>query len=371
VVAARRSIVCAVYHAWTCIGAGPGFGSRAISQVRPLALRPHLAVGLPLSIRISIIDPNGPRFVARLDRFRSPKWGSLAGVQTLLEAVPNFSEGRDEGVLEAIGAAIGAHARVLDVHADGDHNRSVFTCVGEPDALVEGLAAGVAEAARRIDLRTHRGVHPRVGAADVVPIVRFREDDERPRLAALELARQIGELGIPALGYGDLGEGRRPAFFRAGGTQRLAGRLASGELAALAGPAELHPTAGAALVGVRAPLVAFNVDLASDRVEVAQEIARLVRASSGGLPGVQALGMLAGGRAQVSMNLIDVSATPLQAVVREVERLAGERGVEVHGSELVGLMPAAVGTEAAGQALRLPGMHADRLLEVAVAGEFG
>jgi glutamate formiminotransferase len=295
----------------------------------------------------------------------------VARVQTLLEAVPNFSEGRDKGVLEAIGAAIGAHARVLDVHADGDHNRSVFTCVGEPDALVEGVVAGVAEAAQRIDLRTHRGVHPRVGAADVVPIVRFREADQRPHRAALELARRIGELDIPALAYGELGDGRRPAFFRAGGTERLAERLGSGELSPLAGPATLHPTAGAALVGVRAPLVAFNVNLATGRVEVAQEIARLVRASSGGLPGVQALGMLAGGRAQVSMNLIDVSATPLQAVVREVERLAGERGVEVYGSELVGLMPAAVGAQAAGWALRLPGMGADRVLEVAVAGEFG
>ncbi|MGN6379474.1 MAG: glutamate formimidoyltransferase [Gaiellales bacterium] len=292
-------------------------------------------------------------------------------MQNLLEAVPNFSEGRDERVLEAIGDAIGGHARVLDVHADGDHNRSVFTCVGAPEALVDGLAAGVAEAVRRIDLRAHRGVHPRVGAADVVPIVRFRDGDDRPRLAALELARRIGALGVPALGYGDLGDGRRPAFFRSGGLDRLAERLAAGELEPLAGPGTLHPTAGAALVGVRAPLVAFNIDLDTDRLEVAEEVARLVRASSGGLPGVQALGMLAGGRAQVSMNLIDVEATPLATVVSEVQRLAGERGVDVHGSELVGLMPAGVGAGAAGHTLLLADMRADRLLEVAVAGVFG
>jgi glutamate formiminotransferase / 5-formyltetrahydrofolate cyclo-ligase len=289
----------------------------------------------------------------------------------LLEAVPNFSEGRDRTVLEEIRTAIAAHVRVLDVHADADHNRSVFTCVGEPQALVEGLAAGVAAAAQRIDLRTHRGVHPRVGAADVVPVVRFAAGDPRPLQVALAVAERIGGLGIPVLGYGDLGEGRRPAFFRAGGSDRLAERLASGELRPLAGPATLHPTAGATLVGVRAPLVAFNVNLESDRVSVAEEIARALRASSGGLPGVQALGMLAGGRAQVSMNLIDVSATPLHVVVSEVERLAGERGVAVHGSELVGLMPAAVAAAAGARALRLPAMPADRLLEVAVAGEFG
>jgi glutamate formiminotransferase / 5-formyltetrahydrofolate cyclo-ligase len=289
----------------------------------------------------------------------------------LLEAVPNFSEGRDPAVLRAIGDAMSAHARLLDVHADADHNRSVFTCVGAPDALVDGLAAAVRTAAERIDLRRHRGVHPRVGAADVVPIVRFAEHDGRPAQVAGRLAERIGALGIPVLGYGDLGDGRRPAFFRAGGPERLAERLAAGELAPLAGPALLHPTAGAVLLGVRPPLVAFNVDLATDRAEVAERIAREVRASSGGLPGVQALGMLAGGRAQVSMNLIDLAATPLHVVVAEVERRAAEQGVAVHGSELVGLMPAGVAAAAAGRALHLPGMPADRLLEVAVGGEFG
>ena len=339
--------------------------------MRPLALRTHLAVGLPLSIRIHIIDIPARFALARSETFDSPNWGTLDEMQDLLEAVPNFSEGRDPAVLAAIRGAIEGHARVLDVHADADHNRSVFTCVGEPDRLVDGLAAAVSVALERIDLRSHTGVHPRVGAADVLPIVRFRPDDDRPRRAALELARRIGGLGIPVMGYGELGEGRRPAFYRAGGPQRLAERLAAGELAPIAGPGELHATAGAALVGVRAPLVAFNVNLDTDSVELAQEIARRVRASSGGLPGVQALGMRAGGRAQVSMNLIDTAATPLAAVVAEVARLAAEAGVAVHGSELVGLMPAAVAAHASAQALRLSEMPADRLLEIAVAGEFG
>lgn len=291
----------------------------------------------------------------------------------LLEAVPNFSVGRDLDVLAAIRAAIEAHARVLDVHADADHNRSVFTCVGEADGLVEGLEAAIAVAAERIDLRAHEGVHPRVGAADVVPIVRFREGDPAPLEVARALGERIGRLGVPVLGYAELGDGRRPAYFRAGGTDGLAAKLAAGDAVPLHGPGQLHPTAGAVLLGVRPPLVAFNVDLGTDDVEVARAIAAAVRARDGGLPGVQALGLRLGrsGRAQVSMNLIDVGATPLHAVVAEVERLAAERGVAVERGELVGLMPAATAAAAAGAALRIDGLAADRVLEVAAGGEFG
>ncbi|HEX5558262.1 MAG TPA: glutamate formimidoyltransferase [Gaiellales bacterium] len=291
----------------------------------------------------------------------------------LLEAVPNFSVGRDLDVLAAIRAAIERHARVLDVHADADHNRSVFTCVGDGAGLVEGLEAGIAVAAERIDLARHEGVHPRVGVADVVPIVRFREGDPGPARVARALGERIGRLGIPVLGYAELGEGRRPVHFRAGGTAGLAAQLAAGDAVPLYGPARLHPTAGAVLLGVRPPLVAFNVDLGTDDVEVARAIAAAVRARDGGLPGVQALGLRLGrtGRAQVSMNLIDVGATPLHAVVAEVARLASERGVAVERGELVGLMPAATAAAAAGAALRIEGMAADRVLDVAVGGEFG
>jgi glutamate formiminotransferase / 5-formyltetrahydrofolate cyclo-ligase len=290
----------------------------------------------------------------------------------LLEAVPNFSVGRDLDVLAAIRAAIERHARVLDVHADADHNRSVFTCVGDGAGLVEGLEAGIAVAAERIDLARHEGVHPRVGVADVVPIVRFREGDPGPVRVARALGERIGRLGIPVLGYAELGDGRRPVHFRAGGTEGLAAQLAAGDAVPLYGPARLHPTAGAVLLGVRPPLVAFNVDLGTDDVEVARVIAAAVRARDGGLPGVQALGLRLGrtGRAQVSMNLIDVGATPLHAVVAEVARLASERGVAVERGELVGLMPAATAAAAAGAALRIEGMAADRVLDVAAGGEF-
>jgi glutamate formiminotransferase / 5-formyltetrahydrofolate cyclo-ligase len=291
----------------------------------------------------------------------------------LLEAVPNFSVGRDDAVLAAIRAAIEGHARVLDVHADADHNRSVFTCVGAAGELVDGLEAGIAVAAGRIDLAAHEGVHPRVGAADVVPIVRFREGDPEPARAAHALGERIGRMGIPVLGYAELGDGRRPAAFRAAGIDALAAKLVSGEITPLYGPARLHPSAGAVLLGVRPPLVAFNVDLRTDDFEVARAIAAAVRERDGGLAGVQALGLrLAGtGRAQVSMNLIDVTATPLHAVVAEVARLAAERGVEVEGGELVGLMPAATAAAAAGAALAIDGMAPDRVLEVAAGGEFG
>ena len=291
----------------------------------------------------------------------------------LLESVPNFSEGRDAATLDAIRRALATHARVLDVHADADHNRSVFTCVGSAADLVLGLAAAIAVAAERIDLRRHEGVHPRVGAADVVPFVRFQAGDAEPEHAARLLGERVGALGIPVLGYADLGGGRRPAFFRTGGVDALAARLESGEVEPLFGPAQLHPSAGAVLLGVRPPLVAYNLELDTGDIEVARAVAAGVRARDGGLPGVQALGLRLArtGRAQVSMNLIDVAATPLHRVVREVERLAAEHGAAVAGGELVGLMPASVAAAAAGAALHLPGMAPDRILEIATGGEFG
>ena len=207
----------------------------------------------------------------------------------------------------------------------------------------------------------------------VVPFVRFQAGDAEPEHAARLLGERVGALGVPVLGYADLGGGRRPAFFRTGGVDALAARLRSGEVEPLFGPAELHPTAGAVLLGVRPPLVAFNLELDTGDVQVARAVAAGVRARDGGLPGVQALGLRLArtDRAQVSMNLIDVAATPLHRVVLEVERLAAEHGTSVLGGELVGLMPASVAASAAGAALHLPGLAPDRVLEIAAGGEFG
>jgi glutamate formiminotransferase len=158
-----------------------------------------------------------------------------------LEAVPNFSEGRDRATIDAIGAALGGHARLLDVHSDPDHNRSVYTLVGSAEELVPALLAGIACARERIDLRNHEGAHPRIGAADVVPLVPIRDADaERARAAALELARRLGEeVGLPVFLYADLAPGLGPAFFRRGGPDELQRRMDAGELAPDFGPTRL------------------------------------------------------------------------------------------------------------------------------------
>jgi glutamate formiminotransferase len=289
-------------------------------------------------------------------------------VRPPLEAVPNFSEGRDRAVVDAIGHALGAHATLLDVHADEDHNRSVFTLVGEEAELVAALLAGIAVARERIDLGAHDGAHPRIGAADVVPLVPLRpEDMERARAAALELARQIGsELQLPVFLYGELAPERGPAFFRRGGPEELQRRIEEGEVVPDFGPLRLDPLGGGVIVGARRPLIAFNVNLVGTDVEAAREIARVVRERDGGFPGVRALGLLLprAGHAQVSMNVEDWEASPLAEIVAVIEHETAARGVEVAGSELVGLMPAGAAAAAAGSALRLAGFDESRVLEL-------
>jgi glutamate formiminotransferase len=284
-----------------------------------------------------------------------------------LEAVPNFSEGRDRATIDAIGEALSGHARLLDVHSDADHNRSVFTLVGEDGAIVDALLAGIGLARDRIDLRTHEGAHPRIGAADVVPVVPLRAGDmERAKATALALARRIGEeLELPVFVYGELAPGVGPASFRAGGKEGLERRLAAGELEPDFGPAALHPSAGGVIVGARKPLIAFNVDLRGGSVEDARAIASVVRERDGGFLGVRALGLdLPGaGRVQVSMNVEDWEAAALHEIVARIEAEAAARGVEVAGSELVGLMPAGAAAAAAGAMLRIDGFDASRLIE--------
>jgi len=284
-----------------------------------------------------------------------------------LESVPNFSEGRDAAVIEAIGAALGEHARLLDVHADADHNRSVFTLVGSAEELVGALLAGIGVARERIDLRRHRGAHPRIGAADVVPLVPLAPEDlDRARAAAVELAGRIGgELGLPVFLYGESAPGRGPAFFRSGGPEELQRRLEAGELAPDFGPSRLDERAGGVIVGARRPLIAFNVDLRGSPA-VAREIAAVVRERGGGFPGVRALGLeLPGsGRVQVSMNVEDWEAAALHEIVAAIEQEAAARGAEVIGSELVGLMPAGAVAAAAGSVLHIDGFDASRVLEL-------
>ena len=284
-----------------------------------------------------------------------------------LESVPNFSEGRDRATIDAIGTALGRAARLLDVHADEDHNRSVFTLVGSEAELVESLLEGVACARERIDLRRHEGAHPRIGAADVVPLVPLATGDlERACAAALALAERIGrELALPVFLYGAVAPGRGPAFFRRGGPGELQRRIDAGELEPDFGPGRLDERAGGVLVGARRPLIAFNVNLRGT-LEAARAIADTVRERGGGFTGVRALGLELprAGLVQVSMNVEDYEAAALHEIVERVELEAGRRGAEVVGSELVGLMPAGAAVAAAGSVLRIEGFDALHVLEL-------
>ena len=284
-----------------------------------------------------------------------------------LESVPNFSEGRDRATLDALAGALSARARLLDVHADADHNRSVFTLVADEDDLVEALVAAIACARELIDLRRHEGAHPRVGAADVVPVVPVRPADmERAKRAALALAERVGgEVDLPVFVYGELAPGRGPAFFRAEGLEGLRRRVESGELAPEFGPARIEERSGAVLIGARRPLIAFNVNLRGE-LESARKIASTIRERDGGFPGVRALGLELprAGLVQVSMNVEDWEAAALHDLVAAIEREAAARAAEVVGSELVGLMPGGAAAAAAGAALRIDGFDASRVLEL-------
>jgi glutamate formiminotransferase len=282
-----------------------------------------------------------------------------------LESVPNFSEGRDRATIDAIGAALGGRARLLDVHADADHNRSVFTLVGGEDELVAALLDGIRVAISRIDLRRHEGAHPRIGAADVVPIVPLRRTDlSRAQDVARVLAERVGsELGLPVFRYAPPERG--PAYFRRGGPEELQRRIDAGELAPDHGPSRLHVSAGGVIAGARLPLIAFNINLRAD-VSVAREVAALVRERGGGFPGVRALGLELprAGLVQVSLNVEDWEAAALHEIVDRVEHEAIARGAELAGSELVGLMPAGAAAAAAGATLRIAGFDASHLLEL-------
>ena len=285
----------------------------------------------------------------------------------MLEAVPNVSEGREPAAIAAIGRAFSTSARLLDVHSDPDHHRAVFTLAADRDDLTDALVAGIACACELIDLRRHQGVHPRVGAADVVPVVPLDPGGmETAKAAALAVADRVGrELGLPVFLYGDVRGGRVPAFFRHGGIEELTRRVRAGELAPDFGPAELDPRTGAVLVGARRPMVAYNVYLATDDVDVARAIAAAVRESDGGMPGVQAIGLLLprSGRVQVSMNVLDLERSPLHEVVERVREEAALRGLCIGGGELVGLVPAQVLEAATAAGAHIPGVDESRMLE--------
>lgn len=256
--------------------------------------------------------------------------------------MPNVSEGRDLATLEAIGRAF-APARFLDLHTDPDHDRAVFTLAAWQGEMSEALFGGARSAIARIDITAHSGIHPHVGALDVMPVVYLDEERRGAAIAeTLTAAALIGdELGVPVFLYGELAtrpEHEERAWIRRGGPKELARRIESRELIPDYGPAKPHPTAGAVLAAARPPLVAFNVDLVTDDLAVAKRIAAGLRESGGGMPGVRALGLYLADRkrAQVSTNVHDHRAVRLRDIVEYVRERA-----DVAEVELIGLAPRA------------------------------
>lgn len=289
----------------------------------------------------------------------------------MVEAVPNFSEGRRSEVVAEIVAALSVPGVVLlDASSDADHNRSVVTVAGEPSAVLEGLFQATATAARRINLFEQRGEHPRLGATDVVPIVPL---DGITLEECAGLARQLGqrigsELRLPVYLYAAAAarpERRALPEIRRGEFEGLLTAIGSPERMPDYGPAVLGP-AGAVVVGARPFLVAYNIFLCTPEVAVARRIARQIRESSGGLAGVQAKGFGVGGQAQVSMNLLDTATTPLHVVYGRVEQLARQVGTAIDRSELIGLAPQQVLLAAAAHDVGLGGLGEERTVEGAI-----
>ena len=298
--------------------------------------------------------------------------------ESLVECVPNFSEGRDPAKIDQIIAAIESVPGTFVLHrtSDWDHHRSVITFAGPAEAVLEAAVRAAARAAELIDLNEHSGVHPRVGSLDVLPFVPLGATTLEQ---CVVLARRAGEristeLAIPVYLYGSaalrpdriaLEDVRRGQFEGL----RESSLADIGKTPDLGGPV-FHPTAGAVIVGARKVLIAYNINLRSAYIDLARSIARRIRASSGGFPAVKALGLSLRSRnlVQVSMNLTDYEQTPLHIVYAEVERLAAEHGVEIEESEVIGLLPQKAMEMAFAHSMKLTEFSRDRLIEHRISG---
>lgn len=288
----------------------------------------------------------------------------------IIECIANYSEGRRPEIIEAITDAIKSVAgvKILDRHSDFDHNRSVITFIGPPDAIEEAAFQSIRKAAELIDMNQHQGEHPRIGATDVVPLVPISGVTMQDCVA---IARRLGErvaqeLDIPVYLYEEAAtrpERKNLENIRRGEYEGLKAEIGTNpEREPDFGPARLGP-AGATVIGARHPLIAFNVYLTTEDVSIANKIAKAVRNSSGGLRYVKALGMLVEGRAQVSMNLTNYRATPLARTVEMIRREGARYGVAIHHSELVGLIPEEALVDAAVWYLQLDQFQPDQILE--------
>jgi glutamate formiminotransferase len=296
----------------------------------------------------------------------------MSGARRLVECVPNFSEGRRRDVIEAVADAVrrSGPVRLLDLSSDPDHNRSVLTMAGDPEAVRVAALALVAACVERIDLTRHRGRHPRMGAVDVIPFVPIRGASMQDCVA---LARAVGEEialrhSLPVYLYEEaaVSEGRHNlADIRKGEFEGFPAKIADPAWKPDFGPDRVHPTAGCVAVGARPFLIAYNINLATDRLEIAKAIAAAIRHSSGGLRCVKAMGVLLEDRrqTQVSINMTDYRSTPLHRVFEMVRSEAARHGVTIAGSEIIGLVPQDALIEAASFYLRLEGFDPSRVLE--------
>lgn len=282
----------------------------------------------------------------------------------LIEIIPNFSvsEQVDAAAFQALKqtAEAARGCTLLNIHSDGDHNRCVFTVVGSADSIGEAAFALCKTASEVIDLTKHKGRHPRMGATDVLPFVPLSgaSMEECAALAKKTAQRVWEELGIPSFLYEEAAlreEHRNLADCRRGEFEGMSEKLLLPEWAPDFGERRVHPTAGITAIGARLPLIAFNVNLDTDDVQLAKDIAKAVRGSSGGFPYCKALGILLDGRniAQVSMNFVNHERTPIFPVFEEIRRLAALRGVGILSSELVGMTPARALTDCAAAYLKL------------------
>ncbi len=290
----------------------------------------------------------------------------------IIECIPNVSEGRRSDVIEAIAAAIRSvpGARLLDYSSDASHNRSVFTLAGDAAALKAAVLALYERAVADIDLRTHSGEHPRLGAVDVVPFVPIEGATMQDCVAlAKAVAQEVAaRFGVPIYLYEDASSDparKNLEDIRRGEFEGLAAKMASPGWAPDYGPAAPHPSAGASVIGARMPLIAYNINLATDRLDVAKKIAAAIRHSSGGFRFVKAAGfeLKDRGIVQVSMNLTNYEKTPIFRVFETVKREAERYGVSILESEIVGLVPAAALNAVAEYYLQVAGFNASQVLE--------
>ncbi|MDR2118979.1 MAG: glutamate formimidoyltransferase [Tannerellaceae bacterium] len=290
----------------------------------------------------------------------------------LMECVPNFSEGRDGEKIEKIAGAFRAKkgVRLLDYSSDADHNRMVVTATGEPEPLKAAVLEAIGEAVRLIDLNRHTGQHPRMGAADVVPFIPIRGCS---MAEAVALSKEVGEAvarqyGVPVFFYEQSASAphrENLADVRRGEFEGLDEKLRAPEWIPDCGPCRKHPTAGAVAIGARTPLIAYNVNLGTDNLAVAKQIAGKVRHSGGGLRYCKAMGveLKERGIVQVSMNLTDYTHTALYRAFELVRMEARRYGVPVTGSEIIGLVPMDALADTAAYYLQLEHFSARQVLE--------